>query len=126
MIHGYVRAGKYNIKKVIVDGKRFDSPSESQYYSYLKLLSTEARSGIKLLELQPKVYLTDAKILYKPDFLIEENGEKIYIDVKGVSTPTFKIKLRLWKHYAEGKLRIVKKDRRGFRVTDEILGAKSE
>jgi predicted nuclease of restriction endonuclease-like RecB superfamily len=57
--------------------------------------------------LQPKIYLSGAKILYKPDFLIEENGKLIYVDVKGFTTPIFAIKKRLWKFYGPSILRIV-------------------
>ena len=113
------RAGKYNIRKVVLDGIKFDSPSESEYYSMLKFIEKNPKSGIKLVELQPKVYLSEARILYKPDFLIEERGKLVYVDVKGIETAVFKIKVRLWKAYGVAPLRIVKKSRDGFRVTAE-------
>jgi len=104
-----VRRNKYNARKVKIDGHVFDSIAESQYYAELKL---RQRAGdLKILELQPKVYLTRAKILMKLDFLIERDGEKVWIDVKGMPTPVFNLKKRLWKHYGPGKLEVVYKNK---------------
>ena len=101
---------KYGAKKTIIDGITFDSKMEARYYLGLKL---RAKAGeIEIISLQPKVYLTEAKILYKPDFFIWEKGVgNIYIDVKGPTTPVFKIKMRLWKKYGPGILRVVYKNK---------------
>lgn len=97
---------KYGNKKTIVDGINFDSKAEARYYTELKL--REQAGEIEIIEIQPKVYLTDARILYKPDFLIRETqGPKVWIDVKGFETPVFKIKKKLWAHYGPGRLDIV-------------------
>ena len=109
---------KYGAKRTTIEGITFDSIGESQYYQELKL--QESLKLIKFIELQPKVYLTDARILYKPDFLIEEMGKLIYVDFKGMSTPSFNIKARLWKHYGPGKLRIVIKKGKKFIIKKEI------
>jgi len=98
---------KYGAKRTTIDGIKFDSMGEAAYYEDLKL--QEALNLIKIIELQPKIYLTDARILYKPDFLIEEMGKFIYIDFKGVETPVFKLKAKLWMHYGPGPLRIIVK-----------------
>ena len=92
---------KYKSKKTTIAGIKFDSIAEASFYLFLK----EKRI---YFEMQPKVYLTKAKILYKPDFVFIENGRKVYVDVKGQSTPVFAIKARLWKFYGDGDLRIVK------------------
>lgn len=105
---------KYGAVKTIADGIKFDSKAEAEYYLHLKL------SGVKIIELQPKLYFTKAKILYKPDFLIEENDIGIYIDVKGLETPIFKLKKRLWKAYCLNELRLVKKKGKSFIVTERI------
>ena len=101
-----MRNGKYNATKVVINKKKFDSKAEGQYYLFL--LDQQKRGLIKIIELQPKVYLTNAKILYKPDFLIQEGHRCIYVDVKGMKTPVFAIKKRLWVYYGGGTLRIVK------------------
>lgn len=109
---------KYNAKKTVIDGVKFDSKAEGEYYLFLKKMEELGR--IAIIELQPKVYLTKSKILYKPDFKILEDGQEVYIDVKGMQTPVFNMKKRLWRHYGAGKLRLVKKRSGGFELLDEI------
>lgn len=100
---------KYKSKKATFGGHTFDSQIELNYYKQL-LLRLKA-GEIESIELQPKVYLTSALILYKPDFLIIEQGVQVWIDVKGFKTPVFAIKKRLWKHYGPGLLWIVYKNK---------------
>ena len=114
----FYKKNKYNNKKTIINGIKFDSLAEADYYLYLK------SSSIEIIEMQPKVYLTEAKILYKPDFLIKENGKLIYIDVKGVVTPVFAIKRRLWHRYGQGLLREIKKVGKNFIISKETLTVK--
>ena len=94
---------KYNNKKTIVDGIKFDSEMESHYYIYLKKLKEE---GVVLdFELQPKYilqegFVKDGKkicaITYKADFkVIYTNGTEEVIDVKGRVTAEFKIKRKM-------------------------------
>jgi len=109
---------KYRAKPTKVDGHRFDSSAEAEYYQNLKLM---ARAGeLEILELQPKIYLTKARILYTPDFKILQNDETVYIDVKGARTTAFAIKERLWKHYGAGKLRLIKKSGKNFILIKEV------
>jgi hypothetical protein len=103
----YLKKNKYSAVKTTIDGITFDSKFEASYYAQLKLL--EKTGKVKIIELQPKVYLTEARILYKPDFLIEENGVLTWIDVKGMPTPGFNVKKRLWRYYGPGELRIIYK-----------------
>ncbi len=98
---------KYNAKKTTLHGIKFDSRAEAGYY--LVLLEQQKKGLVKIIEIQPKIYMTRAKILYKADFLIEENGRLVYVDVKGMITPVFAIKKRLWLQYGLGTLRLVKK-----------------
>ncbi len=117
---------KYRNKKTVVDGVKFDSIAESEYYLILK--HQELLGTTKLIELQPKIYLTRAKILYKPDFYVQnlETGDCFYIDVKGFSTPVFNIKARLWKAYASLPLHIIKKVGRNFKTEKIIEGVASD
>lgn len=112
------RKNKYGAKRTTIDGIAFDSKAEAEYYC--ELLLQEKAGLIKLVELQPKIYLTDAKILYKADFLIEEPGKLVWIDVKGHETPVFGIKKRLWKVYGPGVLRIIEKRGKRFQLKKEI------
>tara|TARA_R110001632_G_scaffold52197_2_gene129696 strand:+ start:7414 stop:7764 length:351 start_codon:yes stop_codon:yes gene_type:complete len=110
---------KYGSKKTIYKEIKFDSLAERDYYILLEGMLS--RKEIMNIELQPKVYLTKAKILYKPDFLItDSDNKKYYIDVKGFKTPVFNIKARLWKAYIEDELHIIKKKGRGF-ITEKII-----
>lgn len=112
------KQSKYKSKRTEVDGIKFASQAEAEYYLELKF--REKTGVIKLLELQPAVKMTYSNIKYVADFLIEEDGRQVFIDVKGVMTPVFKLKLKLWRYYGKGLLRLVQKKRFGFEVIDEI------
>lgn len=88
---------KYRNQKTEVDGIVFASKAEAALYVLLKKKSDK-------IFCQPKVYLTKAKILYKPDFFVNDE----YYEMKGVETASWKIKKRLWVHYGPGRLLIYK------------------
>lgn len=96
---------KYNAIKTLVDGIRFDSRKEAARYQELKLL--ERGGVIQNLELQPRFLLQDKfkldgviyrKIEYVADFKYwdKEKEEWIVEDVKGVKTPVYKLKKKLF------------------------------
>lgn len=96
------------IRKTECDGYLFDSPAEALRYGELKLLE---KSGlVKILTLQPKVHMTDARILYKPDFLVldKTTGQEVYEEVKGFESAIWRLKRRLWIVYGPGPLRVFK------------------
>lgn len=107
---------KYRNKKVIVDGKKFDSKKEGDRYKELRLL--ERAGEISDLELQPRFLLQDKfkkngkayrKIEYVADFKYIENGKTIVEDVKGMQTDVFKLKHKIFeKTYPDLELRIIK------------------
>ena len=79
---------KYRNKKVIVDGKEFDSKKEGNRYKELQ---------------------NNYKIEYVADFKYIENGKKIVEDVKGMQTDVFKLKHKIFeKVYPDLELRIIK------------------
>lgn len=113
------RANKYNARSTVVDGVRFDSVAEARYYRILK--SKEERGDIVDLELQPTYTLLDdfvdrdgnsiKGISYRADFCYRDltTNENVVVDVKGVETPVFKIKAKLFKsNYKSLRLDIVK------------------
>jgi hypothetical protein len=63
---------------------------------------------IRYLEYHPcTVYLSDARISYKPDFVYRENGNVVYEDVKrGLNSERWPTIKKLWKAYGPGILRI--------------------
>lgn len=89
---------KYNSKKITVDGIKFDSQAEANYYCNLKILLrmgeitgfcrqarfviTEGQNGENGTE-----YVTDFVVFYP-------NGTYRIIDVKGVKTEVFKLKVK--------------------------------
>lgn len=107
---------KYRNKKVIVDGKKFDSKKEGDRYKELRLL--ERAGEISNLELQPRFLLQDSfkkngktyrKIEYVADFKYIKNGKTIVEDVKGIQTDVFKLKHKIFeKVYPDLELRIIK------------------
>ena len=94
---------KYNNKKTIVDGIKFDSEMESHYYIYLKQLK-EIGEVVDFV-LQPTYLLQEGfnlngkrirAITYKADFkVIYKDGHEEVIDVKGKLTEEFKIKRKM-------------------------------
>ncbi|NMB06854.1 MAG: DUF1064 domain-containing protein [Tissierellia bacterium] len=90
------RKSKYNNQKTIVDGIKFDSKKEAEYYCQLKLLKQAGK--IKDYRLQPRYELQPAfkkngkkyrAITYIADFaIINNDGTTEVVDVK--SSKTFK------------------------------------
>jgi len=88
---------KYNNKKIVIDGIKFDSKLEASFYVYLKALNLD-------LTLQPKFNLqpsfkifkkTYRAIDYLADFSFSWKGQTLVIDAKGMETEVFKIKRKL-------------------------------
>ena len=111
------RKSKYNNQKTIVDGIKFDSKKEAEYYCQLKLLKQAGK--IKDYRLQPKYELQPAfekngkkyrAITYIADFaIINNDGTTEVVDIKGVETQVFKIKKKLFEYmYPELNLKVVK------------------
>ena len=102
---------KYHNKKTVIDGIKFDSKKESQYYLKLKML--EKAGKIRDLRLQvPFVVLetfkvgdrTYRKTKYICDFTYYDDKDKLHvIDVKGFHTNEYQLKKKLmaWKYGIE-------------------------
>ena len=105
---------KYHNKKVIIDGIKFDSKKESQYYAILKVL--EKAGKIKDLKLQVPFVLIETfklnnktyrKMQYICDFTYFDDKDKLHvIDVKSEVTrkdKTYQLKKKLlaWKYGIE-------------------------
>jgi hypothetical protein len=102
---------KYGAKKVQQDGYVFDSLAEAARYRELCLLVRAGR--ISNLKVHPRFTLQRAfedraghkhrAIYYEADFGYLENGVETIEDVKGVETPAFKLKMKLflfqYQHY---------------------------
>jgi hypothetical protein len=73
--------------------------------------------------MQEKVYLSDSRILYKPDFTIFDikQNKTYWSDYKGMRTSLFQLKLRLWMQYGPGELKIMEGTEFAIRETDSIV-----
>ena len=125
---------KYNNKKTVVDGITFDSRDESLYYQALKDMKTKGL--IKDYKLQPKFILQESfvkndkkyrPITYIADFRVINNDGSFYIvDVKGMLTTEFKIKMKLFNYkYPDIELKLISRsvkygDEYGFIDYDEL------
>ena len=107
------RKSKYRAEKMELDGILFDSKKEAERYSELKML--ERAKLITNLELQPKFLLQEKfeyngkvirKIEYIADFkYIDEKGNTVVEDVKGLKTDVYNIKKKLFLNkYMDEKL----------------------
>lgn len=94
---------KYRAKPVTIDGHRFPSTLEGNYYCELRL--REKAGEISNLVLQPRFLLQEsfevngkkyARIEYIADFMYEEAGRTKVVDTKGFVTDTYAIKRKLF------------------------------
>lgn len=104
MIWKRTKGIKYSNKKISHSGYSFASKLEAALFDHLKL--REQAGFIADLKVQDTVYLTEARIMYKPDFrffnLESERNE--WAESKGFETSDWRIKRRLWECYGPGKL----------------------
>lgn len=97
---------KYNNRKVVIDGHKFDSRHEAEVYLYLK--QQEKDGIISQLTLQAPFILLDKykingrtvrAIKYIADFTFINSDLELEVwDAKGVKTPTYKLKKKLFEY----------------------------
>lgn len=92
------KRSKYNAKKVVENGLRFDSQKE--YNRWRQLVLLEQAGEIQGLRRQVPYVLIDKSehgraIKYIADFCYMENGKEVVEDVKGYKTDIYKLKSRL-------------------------------
>lgn len=97
------KKSKYRANKCVVDDIEFDSEKEASRYTELKLL--EKAGVITELRLQVPFVLQDAfeingekiqAIKYIADFTYYENGKLVIEDVKGIKTPVYNMKKKMF------------------------------
>jgi hypothetical protein len=103
-LHGggkWPRKSKYNAKKTVEDGIKFDSKKEAQHYLHLK--GRLQRGEIRDLERQVAFQfdIEGVKIFkYVCDFTYEEKQAdgtwlEVIVDVKGVKTDVYRLKKKI-------------------------------
>lgn len=89
--HNVSRA-KYNSRPKVVDGIRFDSKKEADYYSKLKYAQ---KAGDVVMFLRQVPFDLPGGIKYRIDFVeFWADGTTRFIDVKGFATQKYKLKKR--------------------------------
>jgi hypothetical protein len=102
---GSVRRNKYNAKQVTLDGFKFDSKLEASEYARLSIEQMAGR--IDGLRVHPSFELQAAftdntgrkhrAIHYEADFCYVQDGSIKVVDTKGVKTPVFRLKEKLFR-----------------------------
>lgn len=114
------RNHKYGSSKVEYDNQSFASKFEAALYQWLKL--RELNGEIRDVKCQETIYLTNARIIYKPDFSYVDikSDKKIWAESKGFETSDWRIKRRLWEHYGPGPLEIYKGSAKNFQLHETL------
>lgn len=114
------RNHKYAAQKVEYDHHSFASKFEAALYQWIKL--RELNGEVTDVKCQETVYLTEARIIYKPDFsyIDSQTKKKIYAEAKGFETPEWRIKRRLWEYYGPGILEIYKGSYTSFQLHETL------
>lgn len=108
------KKSKYSSAKTDIDGIRFDSKKEAEFYAELKL--REKAGEISHLRLQPRYLLQEGfkyegkqyrKIEYVADFEYIENGVTVVVDVKGFRTAVYMIKKKLFLYKYGDKVKFI-------------------
>jgi hypothetical protein len=97
---------KYGNHIVRVDGIRFDSKREANYYKYLK--HQREKGEIKYFLRQVPIHLPGGTKLVVDFMVMGADGAVEYIDAKGRETPVFRLKHReVRHHYPDIRIRLV-------------------
>lgn len=90
--HGETRS-KYNSRKTVVDGIKFDSAKEANRYKELIILRRDGEITHFLMQVP---FLLDGGVVYKLDFLIFWTyAPPTYEDVKGFKTQIYRLKKKM-------------------------------
>lgn len=88
---------KYRNQKTIIEGIQFDSKKEAARYKDLVLLVKAGKiSELQLQQTFPIVVNGKKVCKYIADFTYIENGKLVVEDTKGMRTPLFKLKAKLF------------------------------
>lgn len=108
------KKSKYSSAKTDIDGIRFDSKKEAEFYAELKL--REKAGEITHLRLQPRYLLQEAfrhegkqyrEMEYVADFEYIENGITVVVDVKGFKTAVYMLKKKLFLYKYGSKIKFI-------------------
>lgn len=120
LLKNHPKKNKYNARKVALAGYSFDSMAEAD--TFLMLKEKEKLGQLKVTGVQVSIYLTEAMVHYKADFQCESpTGELFYVEHKGFKTPSWRIKLRLYRVYGPAPLEIYEKMGRRLILVETVV-----
>lgn len=119
-IFSKLRKNKFRNERCVLDGHSFQSKLEASVYQLLKLRG--AAKEIERIGVQTHIYLTDARILYIPDFqCVTANGDVFYVEAKGFEGERWPTIKKLWKFYGPAPLEIWKGNFRNPKLIEIIV-----
>ena len=91
--HNYKKRQKYNAKKTVVNGIKFDSKKEAEYYEDLLIRVSD---GEVITFLRQTPFHLPGGTAYRVDFTeFHADGTVHFIDVKGIQTKEFILKKKM-------------------------------
>ena len=117
---------KYNNQKTSLAGRSFDSKLESSVFRILELRA--AKGELEIVRQQACIFLTDARIQYIADFECRDpkTGDLFYVEAKGMETPVWRIKRKIWLVYGPSTLEIWKGDHKNPRLHETLIPKRKE
>lgn len=103
------RASKYGAQRTLCQlNHSHRSKLEASVCQLIQL--REIAGELKITQIEDHVYLSDAEILYIPDFRCQDptTYENFWIEAKGFETARWPIIKKLWRVYGPGRLEIWK------------------
>ena len=115
------KRNKYNAQRTLRGGMWFDSKAEAGYADVLELLK---KAG-EILDWEyhpPAVKMSRGAVRWRVDFKVTDRfGSEFYVEVKGMKTEGYTLKLARWRHEVPAPLFVVKKyGDLHYRVIEEV------
>jgi hypothetical protein len=87
---------KYHNKPTVIDGIKFPSKKEGQWYVHYRLLQQHGFITNLKFQVRFPIVVNDVKIcVYIADFTFLENGRDVVVDCKGMKTAVYRLKKKL-------------------------------
>jgi len=112
---------KYSAERSTRAGRSFASKLEAALFDLLVL--REKAGEIREISQQAQIVLSQAKIIYKPDFMFVDckTGRTVFAEAKGYETPEWRIKRRLWLAYGPSPLEVWKGSHRRLTLSETLM-----
>ena len=122
------KVNKYKVSQVekrTEDGIVFDSRLECRLYIFLRdNVGLEHIEFQPVFELQPKFRDEDGKairaIKYQADFLVKDGDRHMVLDAKGMPTPVYKIKEKMFKYKFNKRIHVIKNNKDMHNFLDSL------